>query len=92
MIARGVRMVHGLETMKRLNDQAVRRQKPEKFQQEVKVPENIASNPCAARRWVNRPWTKAELAEGQTDVHESYAKDVKTPFKGKEVQSEQMQP
>ena len=51
-------MVHGLETLKRLNEKEAGR-KPFKRPKE-KVPKEIALHPVLLRRYLNRPWQKED--------------------------------
>ncbi|MFH0737303.1 MAG: hypothetical protein V1827_01485 [Candidatus Micrarchaeota archaeon] len=77
-------MVHCLETLKRLNDEAAGRGRGGKT---PAVPEQVAFKPAALRAHLNRPWTKREL-RGEQDVHETYAKSAAAPFEGKKCQAE----
>jgi hypothetical protein len=75
-------MVHGLETMKRINDNEARMQmKRDKGRNLIKLPKGDA---LAVSRLLNKRWTKKEL-DGKTDVYVTYAKGKRSPFKGKDV-------
>jgi len=76
-------MVHGLETIKRLN--ARTGEKPDGHNKAY-VPPEIASKPSLARAFTNRPWTKKELG-GAEDVYATYAKSAAAPFR-RETQPE----
>lgn len=78
-------MVRSLGEIVALNNKA--RGKPEEHRK-IKVPEEIALKPAAARRFVNRPWRKDELAKGEKCPYESYAESAAAPFKGKEGEVE----
>jgi|GEM_PF-3729536 len=53
-------MVHGLETIKRLNE--VKQGKEKTDGKKTKVPAAIANNPLSVRRFFNRPWRASEVA------------------------------
>jgi hypothetical protein len=75
-------MVHGLETMKKMNDsEAMKQIKMGKGRNLVKLPKGDA---FAVRRLLNKRWTKKELG-GDIDVYVTYAKGRKSPFRGKDV-------
>jgi len=78
-------MVHGLETLRRLNavKQVKADERPKPF-----VPEKIALNPDLARKYVNRPWTREELG-GKESVYETYARSEREPFRNREPATEQ---
>jgi hypothetical protein len=67
-------MVHGLETMKRLNDNEVR--KSVKRGRGKKVQNLPKGDAFAVRRLENRPWTQEEMG-----------KEIgrRSPFRGKDV-------
>jgi hypothetical protein len=56
-------MVHGLETLERLNAEKTRRDIELKVKE--KVPKRIELYPCLVRRYLNRPWGKKELLAEQ---------------------------
>jgi hypothetical protein len=64
-------MVHGLATLKRMNDEAAKR--PARQYRMEKVPEHLHGNAAATRGFLNRPWTKEELSR------------KRSPFRGKDV-------
>jgi len=76
-------MVHGLEVLKALNAKACGNGHAPK----PKVPESIALNPVLVKRYLNRPWTKAELG-GKESVYEAYARSEREPFRNQEPKSE----
>lgn len=63
-------MVHGLETLRRLNSRHPERKPPEpkrSHKRKVKQPENPL---LALKRALNRPWTKEELGASQAGSNE----------------------
>jgi hypothetical protein len=75
-------MVHGLNTIRRLNDEAVKKARGKKPTARRELPKGVGLSPATLRRFTNRPWTKAELG-GEQDVFKSYAASVAEPFNGK---------
>lgn len=77
-------MVHGLETLRRINAVKAKKadERPKPF-----VPDKIALVPELARKYVNRPWTKEELG-GKESVFETYARSEREPFRKAEPASE----
>jgi hypothetical protein len=86
-------MVHGLQTIRKLNDEAVKAARREKKQKRVNPSDSIApkhrGNPADAKVLLNRPWTKKELEEsGAPDSVRDYEKSNAKPFKGRTGQTE----
>jgi hypothetical protein len=62
-------MVHGLETLKRLNGE----RKPNGGNgHKLKVPDGIANSPGAIRAWANRSWTERELGGRASEIGEKH--------------------
>jgi len=80
-------MVHGLETLKALNALEAK----QKVERKVAVPLAIALNPALARKYLNRPWTDAELG-GKQNVYKAYAISEREPFGKSEGQREGIRP
>ena len=78
-------MVHGLEVLRRINGQQAK--KPPEKAKPWNVPAEIAGNPAATRRFLNRPLTAAERGN-QPDYYASYAESNRAPFNGKRPKSE----
>ncbi|MCX6773990.1 MAG: hypothetical protein NTY68_03275 [Candidatus Micrarchaeota archaeon] len=74
-------MVHGLETMRKMNDNEVEMFKKGKRRNLIKLPRGDA---IAVRRLLNKRWTKKELG-GSIDVYVAYANSQRSPFRGKDV-------
>jgi len=84
-------MVHGLATLRKLNDDAVAKANHNGhgtgFRNGFRIPKEIETNAAAIRRFINRPWTAAEL-HGKKSVFETYAESNAATFKGAAVQAE----
>jgi hypothetical protein len=86
-------MVHGLQTIRKLNDEAVKAARREKKAKRSKPFESITpkhrGNPADAKALLNTPWTAKELEESKTpDSVRSYAESEAKPFKGRTGQTE----
>lgn len=82
-------MVHGLEVLKRMNERAAQRPRPEA--KKAAVPEEISLNPALVKRYLNRPWTDAEL-NGRPNLVRQYAESAAEPFRKADVKAEGPRP
>lgn len=75
-------MVHGLTTLRRLNDEAVEKARRNGHNSHglsngVKIPKALELNAAAVRDFINRPWTAKEY--GGPTPQETYARGEKKP-------------